>query len=126
MKETPSNRVSSLSRSFRHSDRFPGPRFVLLGKLRNHNTSIGGDIAKDLRLAARWPVDLEQCDAVGFAQTDMLFQRVGSETAAGGNVPVDCQWVVASGDNFDPRSDRCPVGFRADQLDVQPVVPLAR
>ena len=62
---------------------------------------------------------------VGLAQADGLLERVGAEAAAGGDVPVDGQRLVAGRDDLDPGADGRAVGLLADELHRQPVVPLA-
>ena len=80
--------------SLRQRNLFPGSLAVVAGELGDHDALVDGEVAEDLRCAAGRPVDLQQRHAVGLAQADVLFQRVGPETAAGGNVPVDRQRAV--------------------------------
>ena len=54
-----------------------------------------------------------------------LLERVGPPAAARGDVPVDRQRLIAGRDDLDPGADGRAVGLLADELDGQPVVPLA-
>ncbi len=71
------------------------------------------------------PVDLQEGDPVGLRQADVLLERIRPPTAARGDVPVNGQRLITGRDDLDPGADRRPVRFLADQLDCQPVVPLA-
>ena len=64
-------------------------------------------------------------DPLGPAQADGLLQRVGPKL-----LPEEtCRWTVsgclAGRDDLDPGADGGAVGLLADELDGQPVVPLA-
>ncbi len=52
-------------------------------------------------------------------------ERVRPEAAARRDVPVDGQRLLPGRDNLDPGADGRPIGLLADELDGQPVVPLA-
>jgi hypothetical protein len=55
----------------------------------------------------------------------VLLERVGSEAAARGNVPMDYERLVARRHHVDAGADSGAVGLFAEQLDVQPFVSLA-
>src|SRR5262249_3970838 len=80
---------------------------------------------EDLGGLAGRPGDFQLRDPVGFADADVLFERVGAEAAAARHPTINGPGVLPRGHDLDARADAGAVGFRADQLHANPMIAVA-